>query len=345
MPYEPIRVDGRRLHLHSAVSNPDFSAKPVLSGDPWDYVELLLRRRHDEAAIFYWQQAKQFYRASTDLPETASPLTSYYCFLNATKALLETKNCTYSENHGVTGSTESGNVALGNEVVEFKTGGVLGALCQFLGTPVNQPAEYNLYDILYHVPFVHRAFQLTYATATTLFVPINQTLFVRKEDSEEAWFSAELNDKYTNRATPRMLPSGFEKDIGVEDKYVIRKKKRFKWSEDNLDKSFRHVQKHNRSARRYILPIFAARNRWYLKKQGKLSEGVDKPLLPLLFGAMHRLSELARYDPLRLSTHLDNQQNWLLTEFLSLAPAQFINHVACEISGRELIKPDAFRSK
>lgn len=345
MPHNPIRVEGRRLHLHSAVSDPEFSAKPVLSGDPWDYIELLLRRRHDEDAIFYWQQAKHFYNASTDLPETSSPLTSYYCFLNATKALLETKNSSYSDNHGVTGSTETGNIALGNEVVKFKTGGVLPALCELLEEPVHQSTEHTLFEILYHVPFVHRAFQLTYATPTTLFVPITRTLIVKKESSREAWFSAELNLKYTNRATPRMLPPGFEKDEGIGDKYVIRKKSRFHWDENNLDKSLERLKRHNRSVRKHVLPIFAARNRWYLKKHGELRRGVDKPLLPLLFGAMHRLSELARYDPVRLSTHLENQQNWLLTEFLRVAPAQFINHAACEISGRELIKPDAFRAE
>jgi hypothetical protein len=70
---------------------------------------------------------------------------------------------------------------------------------------------------------------------------------------------------------------------------------------------------------------------------------IPKSQLPLIFVAMHKLSELSRYDPITLVRHLDLQHNWILTEFLQVAPAQFINHIACEITGKEFVKPYAAR--
>lgn len=345
MPFTEIRINKRKVYLHPSKTQPDFEAKPVLSGDPWKHVALWLKRQQNEEAVFYWEQAHQFYQATAQLPETSSPLTSYYCFLNATKALLEERGIDYGDRHGISGEKESGNKSLKNEIVEFSSGGVFGGLCELLGETVSEDESCSLYKILFHLPFVHRAFQLTYRTAPTLFIPLTVAKHVIKEGSREAWFYSELNEKYTNKATTRMLPDGFEKDEGVDNSFAARKKQRFEWEGEDDDSSMERLKTHNASVRGHVFPIFADENRWYLKKQGEMSKGVDKSLLPLQLGAMHRLSELARYNPLSLSGHLELQHNWLLTEFLQVSPAQFIHHIACEITGRNLITPDAFRAE
>jgi len=57
---------------------------------------------------------------------------------------------------------------------------------------------------------------------------------------------------------------------------------------------------------------------------------------------MHRLSELSRYEPEALAGHLEAKHNWLLSEFLRVAPMQFAYGIASEITGLEFLKPDAF---
>lgn len=60
----------------------------------WEYVALFLKRQSMAGAsdaLFYWEQAHSFYLASQELPDNARPLTSYYCILNAAKALLRYK--------------------------------------------------------------------------------------------------------------------------------------------------------------------------------------------------------------------------------------------------------------
>lgn len=64
--------------------------------------------------------------------------------------------------------------------------------------------------------------------------------------------------------------------------------------------------------------------------------------LVLAYAAMHKLSELSRYDPITLNQHLDSRDNWLLTEFLRVSPMQFVYGMASEITGMEFLAPDAF---
>jgi hypothetical protein len=78
MGFTPIVLNGKTVYIHSAVSQPDFGGDAVLSDDPWDYVALWLRRAKNDKAGFYWDQSRQFYKASVELSSVSSPLTSYY---------------------------------------------------------------------------------------------------------------------------------------------------------------------------------------------------------------------------------------------------------------------------
>jgi hypothetical protein len=54
---------------------------------------------------------------------------------------------------------------------------------------------------------------------------------------------------------------------------------------------------------------------------------------------MHRLSEMARYSPNKLAKHFEGRYNWLLSEFISIAPMQFIDELSCELTGYEFMLP------
>ena len=72
--------------------------------------------------------------------------------LNATKALLLAKSIRFGEQHGVSGWQKPGRLYLSNEMVKFKRGGILGALCQHLGEASNDE-ELSLQHLLYTLPY------------------------------------------------------------------------------------------------------------------------------------------------------------------------------------------------
>lgn len=327
--------------LKKAVSHPDFKASTVLVSDPWQYVDLWLRREKHHDARFYWQQAEQFALAARTLPPTASPLPAYYCILNATKALLEAKGQVYSPHHGVTGWKIAGQRGLRAESVKMAENGVLPSLVKYLDE-WSGPEVFDLYSLLYNLPFIHRAFTVTFSTAKELFIPIRRPRFVVKDGSHECWFEAEVEHGYANGHTTLKLPAGFERDHGATPDFVIRRKKRFEWTfaaKDEPD-NVRRLCKYHHATRRSVFYIQGDTRLWYLKRKSDgVADFISHTSLPVTYAAMHRLSELARYEPLTLSKHFDAAHNWLLSEFIGISLNQFIDEIASEMTGRDFMPP------
>jgi hypothetical protein len=76
-----------------------------------------------------------------------------------------------------------------------------------------------------------------------------------------------------------------------------------------------------------------------VKRQMAGAQYMSRYGLTLMMAAMHRLSELSRYDPAGLIKYLEGKENWLLTEFIELAAMQFIDEIVCEITSLEFGNP------
>lgn len=341
MPFKPIKYNGKSIKLHKAIVSPDFNDKTILVRNHWDYVEMWLEREGHVEALRYWVQAKNFYEASIDTPNTASPLTLYYSYLNATKALLKVKSIPFREHHGASGAINAGNTNLKNEIITFRATGILASLCRYFGETCNNET-YSLQKLLYNLPFIHRCFNLTYPTGfPEIYIPIVNPHFVLMDDSHSAWLCAELTENYANKhIINKITPMGFEHDIGVTNKFVIRKQRRFDWyrSGPNMAHNIESLGRYHKNIRNDIQYIFGNTTLWYLKRRGQPNT-VDRHPITIIFAAMHRLSELARYQPTVLHKHFDMKQNWLLSEFIKGSPFEFIDQISCEITNQNFLQP------
>jgi len=323
------------LAIQRAIVEPRFGDPKVLTSDRWTYVDLWLRRNAKGSdASFFWEQGRQFYIAAQALPIIASPLLLYYYFLNCTKALLAAKGHQSNPQHGVSGTGRAGRTSLSNEIVYFKTRGVLPALCRYYGEDPG-PADYTLKSLLYNLAFVHRAYTLTYAEPE-LFLSIDRPYYVRKNKSSEAWLCFEAEEKYDDERILATLPRRFERDAGYEE-CQLRSTRRFRW----VAKRGRETQnisnlKSYHQKDRFHLQYIAGFDTWYLKRRISGAAMVDRHSTVIMFAAMHRLSELSRYNPLRLSKILDTHRNWLVAEFIQSAPLQFLDEISCEITGQDI---------
>ncbi len=338
MGFREISYKSKSLTIHKAVTEPHFNEKTVLVTSTWDYVDLWLKRAGKHEARFFWNQARSFYDATKLLPKVSAPLTAYYCFLNATKALLLTKGVQFSDKHGVSGYTVGGQTSLSNEKVKFQRGGILAALCMHLGEASNGEV-YTLKDLLYNMPNIHRAFNLTYSSDTELFIPISQPRIVRSMTTHESWFCAELTDKYANQHTINKLPAGYERDLSAQDVWIVRYKKRFDWRPQSRSTSLSRYKNYHKRLRKSIYYINGSSRLWYIKRGGNINGLIPRSTMTLTFAAMHKLSEMARYTPDKLSRHFECQHNWLLSEFIASAPTQFIDEISSELTGLEFMLP------
>lgn len=339
MPALDLKLGQQKVRLQKCITSPRFGSKTILVDDNWDFVELWLRRHKKKDALFFWRQARAFHDADQHLTKLSSPLTSYYSALNATKALLTAKGITYAPYHGLSGASNGNRVNLANEMVILQGTGVLPELCRLLGEGVNGE-RYSLKDLFYNLAYIHRAYCVTFGSVKELFVPISDAKFVRKEKSSECWFAATIHDKkYQHKGIMDSL-RGLERDSGDPTKFVIRKKKRFAWiwggnKKTNLE-SLRVEHQKVRSITNYIHGVTRL---WYIKRTENLPSVIERSHLTLTLMALHRISEIARYDPRLLERHFNSQHNWLLSQFLERALVQFIDECSAEITGHDFMTP------
>ena len=171
-----------------AIHAPKYGSKTVLTDSCWEYVSLYLTRQSSAGAsdaLFYWEQAHSFYLVSKSLPDNTRPLTSYYCILNAAKALLRYKGVEdeHLNSHGISSvRTVSNKTNIKEAYTLVKGAGVLPQLSKYFGYNF-LPGHYSMSDLLYNIPCVHRAYCITFSKPE-VFIPVVNPVFVKKEGSK-----------------------------------------------------------------------------------------------------------------------------------------------------------------
>jgi hypothetical protein len=342
MPAPELQIGNRTAYFRKAIRTPDFGSERVLARDAFQFGELWLKRERP-SALSFWEQARNYYVASRDLPAQSSPLTSYFCFLNAAKSLLTVKGVNFSDYHGVSGRFDPASKrALRNEKVTFKGGGILAEVSRLLEEEEDSD-EHTLTDILSNLPFIHRAFRYTFRSHPELFIPLRNVVY-RRDDQNYVWVTARIEGRFADGRSLSTLPQQFEIDLGYTDDCVIRTKKRVKWfgrnaSRDEQQRARLRLETYHRKLRQHLVYISAAPDLWYVKRDMAGAKNLRRYTLTLIMSAMHRLSELSRYDPKGLMRYLEGKENWLLTEFIELAPMQFIDELVCEMTSLEFGMP------
>jgi len=340
MAHTDIILKGKKIGPHKAFMAPSFGSPTVLVDDQFDYVSLWLKRKSFEEAETYWAQARNFYKASLDLPNESRALTSYYCIMNAAKTLLAAKGIQFTSQHGLSGKSLNNKTSLTNEVSDVKGSGILPSLSQYFGANITKKRT-NLKNVIYNLPFVHRAYTITFSSSQNLFIPIADAHFVRQNGGNEAWFCAKITDPRYQKDSFIKKQRGWERDVSEVDGFIIRCKHRFKWRTRGvpLGERMKTLVGNHRKIRRDIKYIQGSSRLWYFKRNDKAIGTLAWPTPALIFIAMHRLSELTRYDPNRLHHHLNCQHNWLIGEFLRLANDNFVDQIVSDITGQEFMVP------
>lgn len=343
MSHDEIRYKNRTVYFRKSYNAPIIDSSSVLAQDAFEFVRLWLARYCKEALPF-WDQAKAYHSASLMLPPISAPLTIYYCFLNCVKALLTVKKIDFVDKHGVAGDKNTASKRhLSNEKIKIFGAGVLSSFSKYMGEE-NSIREFSLQSALENLPYIHSTFLHTFPSKSEMFIPISNPRYRKHPSNRKYWFSAEIKGRFTHSNTLKTLPSVFEVDEGYQDRCVIRSKSRCDWlkhgdGDDVKNKCISDFHKLHRKMRSFVFLISSSKDLWYIKRSVSGSEFIDRSTLVIALAAMHRLSELSRYDPKGLSQYLDSKVNWLLSEFIRIAPSQFVNEIACEMTGLEMRTP------
>lgn len=343
---KPIVINSKEISIMKATTNANYKSKTILTNSVWEYIELWLKRKKGQEAgnaLFYWQQAKHFYKASEVLPINSKPLTSYYCCLNAAKALLSIQGSDLNNiSHGITQDryTQNGLSSLEEAKVIFLGSGVLNELSKYFMEDTNKK-EYVVKDLLYNIPCIHRACCLTFSNLPELFIPINNIRFVRNDSNSDAWIQFKVDSRYSNGSALRYLPNSYKKTVGsASNDYIIRKENsRFKWDiHTSINTRLTNLAKYHKKVRKDIHYIYGDSRLWYIKKVIPTNTHIiNRNSITLIYAVMHWLSELVRYNPKQFEVFMKTNQNWIIHEFIENALCQFIDEISCEITGEDIM--------
>lgn len=310
---------------------------------------------------FYWKQAKNFYDATKRLPIEAVPLTAYYCMLNGVKAFLAYKS-KYIEDfvvdfsqHGLFESkTVEDEEGLASISVYRKDIGVFplfGGTIEPKFDEIWKSGKFNcisLKKLLYNLAFIHRAYITTYNQSRQdrlpeLFLPViaGQAPHYCKGNDNSLYLRVEI-DKYFFPVSANTIPTRWQKDIS--EQFRIDEKEKFhllsvagakRNSNGSLTSELKTL---NDVLRKEFQYIRSNRRLWYLKASSSKNPNiVNLNSMLITMAVMHRISEIVRYKPEQLEHLMGSKESWLLHEFLTLALDQFIDELAAEITGEELM--------
>jgi hypothetical protein len=338
----PIRLKGRDVRPHKAVVAPRFGAPTVLTREPWTFVSLWLKKEKQQNALFYWDQGYEFYRASIGLPPQSAPLLLYYSYMNATKALLAAKGISFDPYHGVKkhGTGSSSRVSLKSESVRFLPKGVVPALSTYYSEP--EPARtHSLQELFFNMAFIHRSYCLTYTSQTDMFVPLKNCAYVVEKSSGQTYFTAQLSRDFAPSRIVKRLPASLQSDPSGRTG-AIRSVKSVSFARPGnpTQADIYNLVALHRELRQDVHYINGAETLWYAKTITSGPRRLARQPPTIVLAAMHWLSEICRYRPLELASHLSGQKNWLLSEFIEMSPSQFIDEIAAELTGYQFLVPN-----
>ena len=59
-----ITIGNKKVSVRKSESKPNFGEKSVLTDSTWRYVEIFLKQKKADEALFYWEQAQSFFEAT-----------------------------------------------------------------------------------------------------------------------------------------------------------------------------------------------------------------------------------------------------------------------------------------
>lgn len=310
--------------------------------------------------LFYWKQATAFYRAAKALPIDSVPLLSYYAMLNAAKSFI-TFRCEYIEDfvedfksHGLFENIFSVGNDLSTIAVGRRNRGVFPLFGKMLETnfdtiwPSGKSNTITLKKLLYNLVYIHRAYTTTYnpsrgAGISELFIPLvpGKSPCYHKANDGNLYLLFEL-DKYFFPATALSIPATFTSTISSQfcvseyNNFSLRSKIGAKRNAtDSLSAEFKAL---NCDLRHNFQYIRSGKRLWYLKRSALADSNVlNLNSMLITMATMHRISEIVRYKPEQLAHLMDSKENWLMHEFITLALDQFIDEIAAEITGNDIM--------
>lgn len=307
--------------------------KKLVISEIWAFWDYIIKKANYERVFMnsLLEQAKNFYIAAENSPIKSQPLLYYYSFLNLSKVIinLEKKYGSVPYLHGLGEQHNNKFHHSTIKIAEKKTNvkNVSAELIEVLdGNIVSSSIVLNVKDFLIHCVGIHRAYSEIYNI---------EEIFYRIEDMKLYKNGKKLIVKFKvcmdSSALPSLTALGY--NIHCEDGTYY-------WTEEVLTDNYNVTRKSYFQLSQHLKSLGI----WYfISNDGYkyyISSNNSSRYSPetIIYNTMFFLGSITRYHPYMFDKIFSDKEQWLMSEFLTTQPKQFLYLSTAKILGQYVLK-------
>ncbi len=327
----------------------------VVTADVWAFlrhkaVSALPVEREKEAVAFI-EQAFEFFEAAANPRIGSRPLLYYYSFLNLAKVvlMLHKVKLSVAPKHGIYDTRENDRRRLqlqGQKVRIVKCAHnhseLFPEFVKALGREIQRPHEVKVLSLLRQIPGIHRTF-CSVTGEKPSFLPVKRFDLLRnqghvfsrvvfsKSDADVHSTLKTIRSRRSFRKTVKQVqPETTDGDFWFETGGVAGVRRGTDTAIKRLADQIRQIG---------VWSILTGQGyRFYLSR---IPPREMLPPLASIYAVMFYLGSITRYKPYDFDRIVSQKFSWLVSEFLSTQPKQFLYGLASHVAGVDVVRPFA----
>ena len=311
------------------------NSKKLIISDIWSFWDYVIKKKGFEQPFMcsLLEQAKHFYETAETSPMKSRPLLYYYSFLNLAKVMINIEKEYGSSIRYMHGIKEDNKNHFHNSdiIINPKKNSVINVSAELLevfdGEIITADRTINVKSYLSQCVGIHRAYSEIYKTPETLF-KLGRIMLYKKR-GKILGIKSEVQCNANNVASLTAL--GY--NIVLEDtKYF--------WIEEIVKPSSAVT----RSDFYNLATILKSKGIWYYIGNSGYTYYIStntvsryKPEI-IIYNTMFYLGSITRYNPYLFDKMFSDKEQWMVSEFLTTQPKQFLYLATAKILGQSILK-------
>ncbi|WP_294267139.1 YaaC family protein [uncultured Chryseobacterium sp.] len=311
------------------------NSKKLIISDIWSFWDYVIKKKGFEQSFMcsLLEQAKHFYETAESSPMKSKPLLYYYSFLNLAKVMINIEKNYGSSKRYMHGIKEDNKNHFHNSdiIINPKKVSVVNVSAELLEVfdddIILTDKTINVKSYLSQCVGIHRAYSEIYKTPETLYKLGKMILY--KNKGKILGIKAEV--QCLSSDLPALLTLGY--NIVLEDN-------KYYWIEEIV----KPKSTVTRNDYYNLAKILKDKGIWYyIGNSGYIyyiSTNMQSRYKPeiTIYNTMFYLGSITRYNPYLFDKMFSDKDQWLVSEFLTTQPKQFLYLATAKILGQSILK-------
>lgn len=307
--------------------------KKLIVADLWSFWDYVIKKKGFEREFMnsLLEQAKNFYIAAESSPVKSKPLLYYYSFLNLSKLIINLEK-EYGMGNYLHGMDAKHNSRFSHSIVKIvplkpDVKNVTAELLSVLdGKQMQSMDVKNLKKYLRHCVGIHRAYSEIYNLEEVFFKLRNKKVY-RKGKKLGVRFEV-----YCDEENLSLLALRGYRIIEEEGKFIWQEEVDMNGYVPSRGAYFELSSKLRQLGIWYFLGPDGYS--LYISSQKSYRESPEM----IIYNVMFFLGSITRYHPYMFDKIFSDKEQWLMSEFLTTQPKQFLYLASAKVLGQEILK-------